>query len=120
MLLDAGLEEQHATLNQLLRTADRTWHGVKLGQPDWSVTSHSLAVSAEARKENLLLHMILNAYWEPLEFELPATNGDIWHLVIDTGLDSPDDIREWHSARPITDRTYRAAPRSVVTLYSRL
>ena len=118
MLLGTDLE-QHPTLNQLLRTADRAWHGVKLGQPDWNVTSHSLALSAEVRKENLMVYMILNAYWEPLEFELPATQGGPWHRAIDTSLDSPHDISEWHSAPPVTTRTYRAAPRSVVTLYFR-
>ena len=33
--------------------------------------SHSLAFSAELQKERVLFHMILNAYWEPLDFELP-------------------------------------------------
>ena len=33
--------------------------------------SHSLAFGAELRREGLDLHLILNAYWEPLDFELP-------------------------------------------------
>ena len=36
-----------------------------------------MAFTAEIRKEELLLHLILNAYWEPLDFELPPVdNGD--------------------------------------------
>ena len=33
--------------------------------------SHSLAFSAELPKEDAIFHLILNAYWEPLDFELP-------------------------------------------------
>ena len=115
-----GPELQGVTLNQLLRMADRTWHGVRLGKPDWSVSSHSLASSVASRDQSRLFYLILNAYWEPLDFELPATNGNLWHRWIDTSLDSPHDIAEWHCAPTIPSRDYRAGPRSVVALYSRL
>jgi len=46
-------------------------HGVKLHQPDWSAFSHSIAISAESASERVRGHIILNAYWEPLDFELP-------------------------------------------------
>src|SRR5262249_52434590 len=58
-------------LCQLLREARKAWHGVKLNQPDWGHWSHSVALTAEVPGERLLFHMILNAYWEPLDFELP-------------------------------------------------
>jgi isoamylase len=51
----------------LLAAANKTWHGVKLGQPDWTPLSHSVALCAEDPKEKFFLHVILNAYWEPLE-----------------------------------------------------
>jgi len=120
LLLDTELEPWDTSLNQLLRFADRSWHGVKLGQPDWSFTSHSLALHVEARKEGLLFYLILNAYWEPLEFELPpASNGSPWRRWIDTSFDSPSDIVEWQTAPPLTSPIYRAGPRSVVALYTR-
>jgi isoamylase len=115
-----GPSLQGLSLNQLLREANTTWHGVKLGEPDWSVSSHSLASSATCRDGDLHLYMILNAYWEPLEFELPATKGNPWHRWIDTSLDSPDDVVEWDDAPPVTSPTYLAGPRSVVALFSRL
>jgi isoamylase len=114
-----GTELQAVSLNQLLRTADRAWHGVKLGKPDWSVSSHSLASSVWCRDQGLLFYLILNAYWEPLEFELPASPGDVWHRWIDTGLESPHDIAEWPCAPLSAGPVYRAAPRSVVALYAR-
>jgi isoamylase len=118
LLRDFGPEVKGVSLNQLLRTADRAWNGVTLGKPDWSVYSHSLASSVARKDRNLILYLILNAYWEPLEFELPANNGNPWHRWIDTSLDSPHDIAEWLSAPVVAGRLYRAAPRSVVALHS--
>jgi glycogen operon protein len=65
--------------------------------------------------------VILNAYWEPLDFELPQAGDrsqDSWRLWIDTSLDSPHDIVEWEWALPVPGRTYRAGPRSVVVLFA--
>ena len=44
---------QSVSLNQLLRQAKWSWHGVKLGQPDWSDASHSVAFSTELKKEKI-------------------------------------------------------------------
>jgi glycogen operon protein len=108
-------ERQRRTLNDRLREAEWAWHGVKTGEPDWSEDSHSLALSAELPDEGLRFYWILNAYWEPLDFELPAAT-ETWRRWIDTALDSPNDIVEWQSAAPITGQSYRAAERSVVVL----
>ena len=123
LLRNAEPEGRRLSLNQVLRKAIKAWHGVKLGQPDWGDSSHSLAVTAEARDEKLLVHLILNAYWESLEFELPRAgddDGDSWHRWIDTTLDSPQDIVEWETAPTVPGGTYRAGPRSVVVLFARL
>ena len=69
------------------------------------------------------MHLILNAYWEPLEFELPSVSDDgrrAWRRWIDTFLDSPDDIVDWERAPLVTGHTYRAEPRSVVLLFAGL
>ena len=118
LLQSEGLDQPLQSLNQLLCNANRTWHGIKLGQPDWSATSHSLAFTAEVPKRKLLFHMILNAYTEPLDFELPLPGaGDCkWRRWIDTSLDSPQDIVEWQGAPAVTAGTYRAKPHSVVAL----
>jgi hypothetical protein len=70
-----------------------------------------------------VFHFILNAYWEPLEFELPRVGNDdenSWRRWIDTTFDSPNDIVEWETAPTVPGRTYRAGPRSVVVLFARL
>ena len=89
------------SLNQLIRDANKAWHGVKLNQPDWGDHSHSVAFTAEIRQEKLLFYLILNAYWEPLDFELPQDgneNASPWRRWIDTALDTPDDIVAWEEA----------------------
>jgi isoamylase len=116
-------ERRRLSLNQLLEAAKKSWHGVKLNQPDWGASSHSLAFSAELAKEGLLFHLILNAYWEPLEFELPLVeqdNGNGWRRWVDTGLNSPQDIVEWQIAPLVPGHSYRAEPRTVVMLYASL
>jgi glycogen operon protein len=120
---DVEYERRRMSLSELIRAANKQWHGVRLHQPDWSERSHSVAFSVELRKEELLIHLILNAYWEPLEFELPPADdggGAAWRRWIDTGLDSPDDIVEWQAAPLVQGCTYRAGPRSVVVLYTHL
>ena len=36
LLRSVETDQPRLSLNQLLRKANRTWHGVRLGQPDWS------------------------------------------------------------------------------------
>lgn len=122
-LLDRAPDFERLSLNQLLQKAKRAWHGVKLGHPDWDQSSHSLAFTAEARNESLLFHVILNAYWDPLEFELPPADHQseiAWRRWIDTALDSPHDIEEWSAAPLIPGGAYHSTPYSVVVLFAEL
>jgi isoamylase len=121
LMRDAEHERRRVSLNQLIREANKEWHGIRLHQPDWSESSRSLALGAELRKEKLLFHLIMNAFWESLEFELPlAEKGseNVWRRWIDTGLDSPDDIVEWRKAPRIQGYSYRVEPRSVAVLFA--
>ncbi len=54
LLRDVEAERERKSLAQFLFEANKTWHGVKIGQPDWSPSSHSLAFSAEIKKDNLM------------------------------------------------------------------
>ncbi len=122
VLRDAEPERQRVSLNQLLQQADISWHGVRLYEPDWNHSSHSVAFMARFTKERVSYHVILNAYWEPLEFELPAVaNGARpWRRWIDTFLDSPHDIVDPERAPSVPGQTYRTEPRSVVVLFANL
>jgi hypothetical protein len=108
-------------LTDFLRQATFAWHGVKLGQPDWAPYSHALALGADVRSAGIKLHFIMNAYWEPLEFELPTPEWDrTWRRWIDTSLDSPNDITAWDDSLLLRTGSYQAGPRSVVVLWSPL
>jgi isoamylase len=116
---DVVAEEGRLSLNQLLQRAKIDWHGVALNRPDWSEHSHSLAFTLRSLRARYLLHGMLNAYWEPLTFELPpipAESRPSWRRCIDTALASPDDIYPWEKAPLVTAATYVVQPRSVVLL----
>jgi len=120
-LRDVEHERHRLPLDQVIRQAGITWHGVRLDDPDWSHSSHSVAFTARLAEEGRRLHVILNAYWEPLEFELPpvAKAGvHPWRRWIDTFLESPQDIVELERAAPVAADRYRAQPRSVVVLFT--
>jgi glycogen operon protein len=105
------------SLVQLLRRSGLRWHGVKLNWPDWSHHSHSLAFSVQGQRGSF--HLIMNAYWEPLDFQLPPPppgSPDGWRRVIDTALDSPEDFCPWDEAPAVEGSTYPAQPRSLALL----
>ncbi len=113
------------SLNELLRNAIFEWHGVRLGQPDWSDDSHSIACTIRSGPGRLpiWLHMMFNAYWEALDFELPAvpaTAASGWQRWIDTALESPDDIVDPRAAPLVPGAQHRLMPRSAAILLVRL
>jgi glycogen operon protein len=123
LLRDLGPEKQRMTLTQMIGRTFRGWHGVKIDQPDWSDSSHSIAFSANLTSENLLVYFIFNAYWTQLEFELPNTgcgSRSCWRRWIDTSFDSPDDIQPWQNSPQISGRSYQMGPRSVAILWATL
>ena len=124
-LLSAGDQESFGlSLNELLRRAEIDWHGIRLGRPDWSDSSHSLALTVRPRQRQipLWLHVMFNAYWEALDFELPlapAAAVDGWQRWIDTSLESPEDIMDAAAAPYVPGTQYPVAPRSVAALFVR-
>src|SRR5271157_3474289 len=92
--------------------------GVKLNQPDWSPFSHSVSIGGELKSEAVLAHLILNAYWEPPDFELPILSGgrENWRRWIDIALDPPHPICDWNEEQPVLGTTYRAGDRSAAVL----
>ena len=112
-------QRERKSLDRFIHDARTVWHGVKALSPDWSDCSHSLAFEAELTEDKMRIYIILNAYWEPLQFELPAPKpGSSWRRWIDTTLDSPQDIVDWQNAPAVSGKTYPAGPRSVVVLWS--
>ena len=94
-----------------------TWHGQHLGYPDWDEDSHALAFSLNHPAQGEHLHVMLNAYWEPLDFELPPLEpGKCWHRIVDTALPAPDDFSDLETAVKIDKDSYLVTARSSIIL----
>lgn len=120
LLRNVQHEQGRVSLTEFLKKSSHAWHGTKLNQPEWGDDSHCIALTSELREENLVMHYILNAYWEPMDFELPVLNGGKpvrWHRWIDTSLRSPNDISPWETAPLVEGPVYSTAARSVVVLF---
>ena len=113
------VERLDLTLNELLRRQPFTWHGVRLNAPDRGHQSHTLAATVRLPRYPVMLHLVVNAFWEALEFELPALVGATWRRCLDTYLDTPADVCGWEDAPDVQERTYLVHPRSVVVLVAR-
>ena len=99
-------------------TPKLTWHGVRVGQPDWSNTSHSLAMHLAGAAEDTDLFLIANAHWKHHTFALPAPSvRKQWYRLVDTFLTPPADIAAWGEEPLLAcPQSYTVGPRSVVVL----
>ena len=95
------------------------WHGCRLGQPDWSEQSHSLAFTLRYPDAGEQLHAMVNAYWEELTFEVPRLScHERWCRIVDTALLPPEDFSHPEAALLWEAPTYGVQGRSVVVLIS--
>ena len=110
--------DMESTVAELLHHAQIRWHGTQLAQPDWGHDSRTISLTTRSMVFGRSMHVFLNAFWEPLAFELPPAlpGTDGWHRVIDTSQPSPDDIRNEFDAPVIEGSSYLVGPRSVVLL----
>lgn len=118
---DVSLEDLGLSLNQILQQTNITWHGVKPNQPDWGTDSHTIAFTVKAVRRSFVFHIMINAYWEELEFDVPPGPGpeyDVWMRWVDTARESPDDIASRDEAAAVRDTRYPVQPRSLVVLIS--
>ncbi len=120
---DVSRHDPGLTLNQLIQKAKIVWHGVKLNRPDWSADSHAIAMTMTSLRDRLMFHMMINAFWEELKFEVPSIpepSGSGWMRWIDTFREPPDDICSWDEAAAVRGDVYAVQPRSLVFLAARL
>jgi glycogen operon protein len=96
------------------------WHGVKLHEPDWSEDSCYLAFTLAYPRFQEYLHVMFNAYWEPLTYELPPLiPGRNWHRIIDTSLATPDDFCNLETAARVKHQVYPVEARTCVVLMAK-
>ncbi|GAB3216226.1 hypothetical protein [Pseudaeromonas pectinilytica] len=77
-------EGMMVSLAEILHRSEICWHGVNPYSPDWDANSHSLAMTAISLDVKVAIYIIFNAYWAPLQFNLPLPPQNIngnWHRI---------------------------------------
>jgi glycogen operon protein len=98
---------------------DVAWHGTQLNKPGWNDPSaRCLAYTLGGFEGEPDLHVVLNMYWNALDFELPTVRGRRWYRFVDTARPSPEDILETVGRVPIDGDHVRVEGRSVLVLLS--
>ena len=93
---------------------DISWYGVG-PTVDLSLDSRSLAFCLHgASQADDDIYVMINAYWEKLQFQIQEGTPWDWLRIVDTSLPSPEDFSE--PGLPQRQSTYEVHPRSVVVL----
>ncbi len=107
------------TLLALMQKVQIEFGGVTPGVLDGGPTSHALALTRTSPTGAERFYLMINAYWEPLTFQLPPAPAAApagWQLWFDTSKPSPDDIYRREDAPLVGATTYQVGPRSISAL----
>jgi isoamylase len=97
--------------------ADIAWHGTKLGSPGFDDPhGRALACTIAGLDGDADLHIMMNMFWEPLDFDVPVDPQREWHIAINTFAPSPYDIDDHGQGAPLPHSPYTVQGRSVVVL----
>jgi isoamylase len=95
---------------------DVRWYGVQ-GRVDWSGGARQLAYCLHgASVGDRDLYVMINGGASALVFDIQEGAVDGWRRVVDTALESPDDIVAEETAPVVRDSSYPVQARSVVVL----
>ena len=96
---------------------DISWHGTILNSPGFDdPDARALACTIAGFGGHPDLHVMMNMFWEPLDFEVP--DGRTWRIVVDTFARSPRDIADAGGGTPWTGDRCTVRNRSIVILES--
>jgi len=95
---------------------DVRWYGA-YGEPDLSHDSHTLAFRLHGSEFGEPdLYVIINAWFQPICFQIQEGRSDDWHRIADTSLEAPRDFADENKLHQLSSLEYEVAPRSVVVL----
>ena len=98
---------------------DITWHGTSLYSPGFGdPLARALACTIAGFEDAADLHVMMNMYWEPLDFEVPVLPARSWRRAIDTFMASPDDAPDPGTEPLFLGTRCTVQPRSIVVLAS--
>ena len=92
------------------------WHGIELNKPDWSKHSRSLAFTLFYPDANEVIHVMVNAYWKSLKFQIPDSKGKSWYKVVDTAASTPKDFSAVGKGEIISKKSIPIKDRSIIVL----
>jgi glycogen operon protein len=93
---------------------DVAWYGTS-GAVDFSNDSRSLAFCLHGASQNDDdIYVMINAYWEELEFLVQEGTSQEWARIVDTALPSPEDFSD--NSIVLRELRYSVGPRSIVVL----
>jgi isoamylase len=97
--------------------ADISWHGTTLFSPGFEdPEARALACTIAGFGGAPDLHVMMNMYWQRLEFEVPQAESRRWRVAIDTFEDSPRDFPDESDRVVVSDRVVPVLGRSIVVL----
>lgn len=96
---------------------DIAWHGTRLGSPGFDdPQGRALACTIAGFDTDPDLHVMMNMFWEPLDFDIPAEPKRSWRIAIDTFAPSPHDIGDQNARAPSPRCVCPVQGRSIVVL----
>jgi glycogen operon protein len=99
---------------------DVSWHGTRLNSPGWSdPEARVLGMTLAGFDGDPDIHVMMNMYWESLDFDVPQIVGRRWSKVVDTAQAPPADFAEPGTETDVAGNTCTVAGRSVVVLVNR-
>jgi isoamylase len=115
-----AMRKRHFALSREQFCNRVSWHGIKVGDPDWTGVSRTLAFQMHGWHSQPDIYVMFNSHWEHRRFAIPPHEGRWhWKRLVDTNLASPDDIVEEQNAVPVKPADhYLVSPRSTVILIS--
>ncbi len=100
--------------------ADISWHGTELNNAGWDDPEpRVLALTIGEPGDDEDIHIMMNMYWDTLDFQVPEVSGRKWYRSVDTSKPSPEDIFEAGKETLISGGDYLVEGRSVVILISK-
>jgi isoamylase len=99
---------------------DVNWYGVN-GQVDLGYLSHSLAFCLHGGSQrDRDIYVMINAYWDDLNFQIQEGEVSGWRRVADTSMPSPLDLLESGKEEALESMSYKVKARSIVVLLKSL
>ena len=99
---------------------DLAWHGTKLDSPGWDdPDARALAMTLAGFNAEPDLHVMMNMYWDSLDFDLPAVPGCLWFKAVDTAQAAPADIANFGTEPAVQGNLLTVQGRSIVVLVNR-